>query len=60
MKKLLSMTDRNSFDFDSMGRAVYLWADLEEKTYPTKSKYQLRVFFPPPWKWPHRKVQVSI
>jgi hypothetical protein len=39
------MTDKNSFDFDSMGRAAYLWADLEEKTYPTKPKYQVRVFF---------------
>jgi hypothetical protein len=28
------MTDKNGFDFDSMGRAVYLWADLEEKNVP--------------------------
>jgi hypothetical protein len=38
------MTDRNSFDYNRMGRAAYFWADFEEKTYPTKSKYQLRVF----------------
>ena len=41
------MTDKNSFDFDGMGRAAYLWADLEERTYPTKPKYQVRGFFFP-------------
>jgi hypothetical protein len=40
------MTDKNSFDFDILGRAAYLWADLEEKTYPVKPKYEVRVFFP--------------
>jgi hypothetical protein len=40
------MTDKNSFDFDSMGRVAYRWADFEEKMYPTKPKYQVRVFFP--------------
>lgn len=35
----LSVTDENKFDLVSVGRVLYLWANLVEKMYMFSQKY---------------------
>jgi len=35
---VLSLTDKNSSDYDSVGKTHYLWADIGEKTHKMLSK----------------------